>query len=134
MALNGVVIDMKKMRENGGTRVSIVSETEATADLGGDQLWVDVMIDVLKLGHSPFSWTDYLNLTVGGTLSNAGISGQTFRFGPQITNVQELDVVTGMHVVLFTLFFLTQMIFFFRSIKIAYLKFDLNNFFLLIWC
>jgi cytokinin dehydrogenase len=40
-------------------------------------------------------WTDYLRLTVGGTLSNAGIGGQAFRHGPQIANVHELDVVTG---------------------------------------
>ncbi|MBA0661746.1 hypothetical protein Goklo_006002 [Gossypium klotzschianum] len=38
---------------------------------------------------------NYLYLTVGGTLSNAGISGQTFRYGPQISNVYEIDVITG---------------------------------------
>uniref|UniRef100_A0A9I9E0X3 Uncharacterized protein n=1 Tax=Cucumis melo TaxID=3656 RepID=A0A9I9E0X3_CUCME len=33
------------------------------------------------------SRTDYLYITVGGTLSNAGISGQSFRYGPQrLTN------------------------------------------------
>ncbi|KAK2645349.1 hypothetical protein Ddye_020544, partial [Dipteronia dyeriana] len=32
---------------------------------------------------------------VGGTLSNAGISGQTHLRGPQINDVYELDVVTG---------------------------------------
>ncbi|KAB1202030.1 Cytokinin dehydrogenase 3 [Morella rubra] len=50
---------------------------------------------VVKHGLAPISWTDYLYLTVGGTLSNAGISGQTFRVGPQVTNVYELDVITG---------------------------------------
>ncbi|KAF2308149.1 hypothetical protein GH714_035851 [Hevea brasiliensis] len=30
-----------------------------------------------------------------GTLSNAGISGQAFRHGPQINNVYQLEVVTG---------------------------------------
>ncbi|BBG96459.1 cytokinin oxidase/dehydrogenase 6 [Prunus dulcis] len=30
----------------------------------------------------------------GGTLSNAGISGQAFRHGPQISNVHQLEVVT----------------------------------------
>ncbi|XP_019056800.1 PREDICTED: cytokinin dehydrogenase 6 isoform X2 [Tarenaya hassleriana] len=46
-------------------------------------------------GLTPKSWTDYLHLTVGGTLSNAGISGQAFRHGPQISNVHQLEVVTG---------------------------------------
>lgn len=49
----------------------------------------------MKYGLTPKSWTDYLHLTVGGTLSNAGISGQAFRHGPQISNVYQLEVVTG---------------------------------------
>ncbi|VAH58656.1 unnamed protein product [Triticum turgidum subsp. durum] len=59
-------------------------------------LWVDVLRAALAHGLTPRSWTDYLHLTVGGTLSNAGISGQAFRHGPQISNVQELDVITGL--------------------------------------
>nr|GMD92407.1 cytokinin dehydrogenase 7 [Ipomoea batatas] len=46
-------------------------------------------------GLAPRSFTDYLDLTVGGTLSNAGVSGQAFRYGPQTSNVTELEVVTG---------------------------------------
>lgn len=62
--------------------------------MGGD-LWVDVLKASLEFGLAPKSWTDYLHLTVGGTLSNAGISGQSFRHGPQISNVLHLQVVTG---------------------------------------
>ncbi|KAI4379541.1 hypothetical protein MLD38_005822 [Melastoma candidum] len=57
-------------------------------------LWIDVLLETLKHGFTPVSWADYLYLTVGGTLSKAGISGSTFRFGPQISNVYELDVIT----------------------------------------
>jgi cytokinin dehydrogenase len=66
-------------------------------DVGGEQLWIDVLNATLKHGLTPLSWTGYLYLTVGGTLSNAGIGGQTFRFGPQISNVLELDVITGIN-------------------------------------
>ncbi|CAK9328226.1 unnamed protein product [Citrullus colocynthis] len=95
MAGNGVVVEMTSL--NNPTRISI-SGSESVgffADVGGEQLWIDVLNATLKHGLAPASWTDYLYLTVGGTLSNAGISGQTFRYGPQISNVVELDVVTG---------------------------------------
>ncbi|KAE8678746.1 Cytokinin dehydrogenase 3 [Hibiscus syriacus] len=61
----------------------------------GHSLWIDVLNKTLEHGLAPVSWADYLYLTVGGTLSNAGISGQTFRYGPQISNVLEMDVITG---------------------------------------
>ena len=64
-------------------------------DVGGELLWFDVLHATLKHGLTPRVWTDYLRITVGGTLSNAGISGQAFPHGPQISNVYELDVVTG---------------------------------------
>ncbi|CAL4973759.1 unnamed protein product [Urochloa decumbens] len=65
-------------------------------DVWGGDLWIDVLNWTLSHGGlAPRSWTDYLYLSVGGTLSNAGISGQAFHHGPQISNVYELDVVTG---------------------------------------
>ncbi len=67
----------------------------AFVDAAGGELWIDVLKATLKHGLAPRSWTDYLYLSVGGTLSNAGVSGQTFRHGPQISNVLQLEVVTG---------------------------------------
>ncbi|OVA19137.1 FAD linked oxidase [Macleaya cordata] len=100
MAHNGVVIDMRSLNNcstNGSHRIEVVrtSSTNFYVDVGGEQLWIDVLNTTLEHGLAPRSWTDYLYLTVGGTLSNAGISGQTFRNGPQISNVYEMDVITG---------------------------------------
>lgn len=98
MAENGVVVNMaslKAYRKGTGIVVSGDPSSGFYADVGGEQLWVDVLHATLEHGLTPMSWTDYLYLTVGGTLSNAGISGQTFRYGPQISNVYELDVVNG---------------------------------------
>lgn len=100
MTDGGVVVNMSNFRDvNNGGGMLVTSESTAAigdyVDVGGGQRWIDVLRDTLKRGLSPRSWTDYLYLTVGGTMSNAGISGQTFRFGPQIQNVYELDVVTG---------------------------------------
>ncbi|TYK10080.1 cytokinin dehydrogenase 4 [Cucumis melo var. makuwa] len=96
---NGLVVNMTSL---GGFRqktsrivVSTTSPLGPYADVGAEQLWIDVLHATTQKGLSPVSWTDYLHITVGGTLSNAGISGQTFRFGPQINNVHELDVITG---------------------------------------
>lgn len=93
MTTNGVVVQM-----NGGSKKKLltkVSEKSMYADVWGGELWIDVLTSTLEYGLAPKSWTDYLYLTVGGTLSNAGISGQAFNHGPQISNVHELDVVTG---------------------------------------
>ncbi|XP_027904278.1 cytokinin dehydrogenase 5 isoform X2 [Vigna unguiculata] len=86
----GVVIEMGK----GGSGVR-VCEKGMYVDVWGGELWIEVLSATLGYGLAPMSWTDYLYLSVGGTLSNAGISGQTFNHGPQISNVYELDVVTG---------------------------------------
>ncbi|XP_010242232.1 PREDICTED: cytokinin dehydrogenase 3 isoform X2 [Nelumbo nucifera] len=100
-AHKGVVVDMRSLDNdhNNGSRIIVDRSSPSVnnwyADVGCEQLWVDVLHATLEHGLAPRSWTDYLYLTVGGTLSNAGISGQSFRHGPQISNVYEMDVVTG---------------------------------------
>ncbi|KAL0330644.1 UNVERIFIED_CONTAM: Cytokinin dehydrogenase 7 [Sesamum angustifolium] len=91
MAHRGLVLDMKTIEPK-----IMVDPATAQADVSGGALWEDVLKRcVLGYGLAPRSWTDYLGLTVGGTLSNAGVSGQTFIYGPQTENVTELEVVTG---------------------------------------
>ncbi|KAL8127154.1 cytokinin dehydrogenase 5-like [Apium graveolens] len=89
---NGVVIQMSGSKQLVEPRVD---ETLRYVDVWGGELWIDVLNYTLRYGLAPKSWTDYLYLSVGGTLSNAGISGQAFNHGPQISNVYELDVITG---------------------------------------
>lgn len=97
-ATDGVVVEMS---HGGGQRAKAKPEYSTElgghyVDIWGGELWIDVLNWTLANGGlAPRSWTDYLYLSVGGTLSNAGISGQAFRHGPQISNVYELDVVTG---------------------------------------
>lgn len=93
MADRGLVMDMRSVEDH--FQVVWINGT-AYADVSGGALWEDVLKRcVLGFGLAPRSWTDYLSLTVGGTLSNAGVSGQAFRYGPQTSNVAELEVVTG---------------------------------------
>lgn len=100
MAYNGAVIDMMRLRDHKNETGITISNSPSLgfyADVGGEQLWIDVLHATMEHGLAPVSWTDFLYLSVGGTLSNAGISGQTFRYGPQISNVYEMDVITGMY-------------------------------------
>ncbi|XP_031475506.1 cytokinin dehydrogenase 3-like [Nymphaea colorata] len=94
-ALDGIVIEMDSLPDH----IEIHSNSEeygcSYADVSGGTLWIDLLRESLKVGLAPRSWTDYLYLTIGGTLSNGGISGQTFKHGPQVANVLQLDVVTG---------------------------------------
>ncbi|KAF7804055.1 Cytokinin dehydrogenase 1 [Senna tora] len=93
-AHHGLVINMESLRE--AMRVVRIDDQQvAYVEVSGGELWINVLHETLKHGFAPKSWTDYLHLTVGGTLSNAGISGQAFRHGPQIDNVFHLQVVTG---------------------------------------
>lgn len=96
-AHEGIVINMGSLRaspmkvvQSGG------SVKQAYVDVYGGELWINILHECLKYGLTPKSWTDYLHLSVGGTLSNAGVSGQAFLHGPQISNVLQLEVVTGM--------------------------------------
>ncbi|KAK7411932.1 hypothetical protein VNO78_03376 [Psophocarpus tetragonolobus] len=98
-APHGVVVNMTNFKRYG-SRISVPhcdvnSETGCYADVGSEQVWIDLLRKTLEYGLTPLAWTDYINLSIGGTLSNAGISGQAFRHGPQISNVLEMDVITG---------------------------------------
>lgn len=91
-APEGIVIDMESLE---GPELRVHAGKVPYIDAPGGELWINVLQESLKYGLAPKSWTDYLHLTVGGTLSNAGISGQAFRHGPQISNVHQLEIVTG---------------------------------------
>ncbi|KAK4798201.1 hypothetical protein SAY86_030527 [Trapa natans] len=97
MAHMGLVIDMRCLDPG---LFKVIPGGPPDGDLpsvvvSGGALWEEVLVRCLEHGLAPQSYTDYLRLTVGGTLSNAGVSGQAFRHGPQTSNVAEMEVVTG---------------------------------------
>jgi cytokinin dehydrogenase len=57
--------------------------------------WSSVVTATLASGLTPPVFTDYLELSVGGTLSAGGIGGTSPHYGAQADNVLELEVVTG---------------------------------------
>jgi cytokinin dehydrogenase len=95
-AEGGLVMDMRALALPRRMQLVRSPGGDALADVPGGALWEEVLHWGVKAhGLAPASWTDYLRLTVGGTLSNGGVSGQSFRYGPQVSNVAELEVVTG---------------------------------------
>src|SRR5260370_35281222 len=65
------------------------------ASVGAGATWRQVLRGTLAVGLTPPVLTDYLGLSVGGTLSVGGLSGSSFRHGAQVDHVTELEVVTG---------------------------------------
>lgn len=62
--------------------------------VGAGALWSTVLAATTRMGMTPPVLTDYLDLSVGGTLSAGGIGGASHHHGPQVDHVLELEVVT----------------------------------------
>lgn len=84
----GVVIDMSTL-----AAVHEVRDDRVVVDAGAS--WDAVLEAAWRCGGAPPVLTDYLGLSVGGTLSVGGIGGTSFRYGLQTDTVTELQVVTG---------------------------------------
>ncbi|MFJ4367558.1 FAD-binding protein [Streptomyces chartreusis] len=77
------------------TRIGPLGPHSTTVTVGAGIRWSELAKATIAHGLTPPVFTDYLELSVGGTLSVGGIGGQTHRHGAQVDNVTELQVVTG---------------------------------------
>ncbi|HEV3382703.1 MAG TPA: FAD-binding protein [Trebonia sp.] len=66
-----------------------------SVEAGAGARWSSVLAATLPQGLTPPVLTDYLELSVGGTLSVGGVGGASPHYGAQVDNVLELEVVTG---------------------------------------
>ena len=85
---NGVVVEMASLN-----RIYSIESDRASVEAG--LLWRDLLIATVAQGLTPPVLTDYLSLSVGGTLSVGGVNGTSYIHGAQVDNTLELDVVTG---------------------------------------
>lgn len=85
---DGIVIDMSTLRDIHDVRSD-------TVDVSAGATWSEVLAATLPRGLTPPVLTDYLGLSVGGTVAVGGIGGTTSRFGAQCDNVFEMEVITG---------------------------------------
>ncbi|MFF2080219.1 FAD-binding protein [Kitasatospora sp. NPDC058162] len=84
----GIAVDAR-----GLGRIVSVKPGEAVVEAGAT--WAQLVDAGLALGWVPPVLTDYLHLSVGGTLSVGGIGGAVQHHGLQSDTVRELEVVTG---------------------------------------
>jgi FAD/FMN-containing dehydrogenase len=68
---------------------------DAQIIVGAGATWRDVLAAALPLGRTPPVLTDYLGLSVGGTLSVGGLGGTSASYGSQADNALEIEVATG---------------------------------------
>jgi cytokinin dehydrogenase len=86
----GILLAMQSM----GKILHVDSGAE-WVDVEGGVVWRDLVHFVKKLSLVPRVLTNNLGVTIGGTLSIAGIGVASFKYGSQGDNVLEMDVVTG---------------------------------------
>ncbi|WP_309112200.1 FAD-binding protein [Saccharothrix sp.] len=86
-APGGIVLNLNHL-----DTVHHVSPDRMVVDAGAT--WSKVVTAALAHGATPPVLTDYLELSVGGTLSVGGLGGASHRRGAQTDNVLELDVIT----------------------------------------
>lgn len=88
MAEDGIVMDLSAL-----TAIHRVEPDRVAVDAGAT--WHAVLEATLAKGRAPPVLTNYLGLSVGGTLAVGGIGGSSSRHGLQTDQVLELDIVTG---------------------------------------
>lgn len=86
----GILIDMKSMGAIGP-----VAADGSSIEVEGGAIWRDVMLQAWERQVVPPVLTNNLSVTVGGTLSSAGVGVASFRYGTQADHALELEIVTG---------------------------------------
>jgi cytokinin dehydrogenase len=84
----GVVIDSRTL-----DRIHEIRADRVVAEPG--VTWLQLAVATVARGLTPPVFTDYVELSVGGTLMAGGIGGTTQTYGMQVDTVLELEVVTG---------------------------------------
>jgi len=86
----GILLDL--------TSLNIIETLDASAmtvTCGAGLRWMDLVAATVSKALIPPVLTNNLGVTVGGTLSVAGLGVASYRYGAQGDNVLELEVVTG---------------------------------------
>src|SRR5690606_11460395 len=86
---SGLVLDMARL-----DRVLSLRADDSLVEVQGGTSWRQVVDATWRHGLVPIGLTHALDTTVAGTLSVAGVGGESFRCGPQVDNVAYRDIAT----------------------------------------
>ncbi|WP_030874388.1 MULTISPECIES: FAD-binding protein [Streptomyces] len=87
-APGGISVDAR-----GLSKIVRIGSDRAVVEAGAS--WAQLTRAAAEKGLTPPALTDYLHLSVGGTLSLGGVGGTVQKYGLQTDNVLSVDVVTG---------------------------------------
>jgi len=88
---DGILIDLTSL-----DRILSIDPGGLLADCQAGVKWETLVRQAIPQGLVPPVLTNNLGVTVGGTLSVAGLGVASFRFGAQGDNVTEIEAVTGL--------------------------------------
>ncbi|MFE4972448.1 FAD-binding protein [Kitasatospora sp. NPDC056651] len=74
-------------------RIHAITSTNATVDAG--VTWAQLTEAALAQNLTPPCLTDYLHLSIGGTISVGGIGSTVHKYGLQADTVESIEIVTG---------------------------------------
>lgn len=74
----------------------------------GGVFWVDVLKVFLEYRFVFRLWIDYFYFIVGGILLNVGVSGQIFCYGLEVSNVLQFEVVIGIYLYQFLIYYFLE--------------------------
>ena len=86
----GILLDLTSLNS-----LESLDEAGRTVRCGAGVKWMDLVAATVSRGWIPPVLTNNLGVTVGGTLSVAGLGVASYRYGAQGDNVLEMEVVTG---------------------------------------
>ncbi len=86
----GILVDLRSLNQ-----ILSVNPEKKEAVCQAGVLWRDLVKETLSKGLIPPVLTNNLDVTLGGTLSVAGLGISSFRYGTQADNCIELEAVTG---------------------------------------
>lgn len=87
---DGLIVDMRSL-----SKVIHVHAEQKWVDLEAGTRWGDLVKETLPHGLWPAISVDWMDLTVGGTISTGGIGAQSFREGLLTNQVEQIEIVTG---------------------------------------